>query len=215
MSAIENDSVPVIKPIVLGTPCELDAAAQLQVVIWALKTSIVFDAHRIFGPNVPTTMRSFFLQAERDVFYQGMQKGSFQNPVLRDTVVWLSGLVSPQTSIFCETVILRGTVNVERTQAPLISHVTTIAAGFFVVQIVNSRGELPPGAVGSVKLTGRPQRDFSDAARQLSPPIAMSVSWPPRRLLDLEALREFSNRWSDAIWDPGERFGPYRRRRLS
>lgn len=51
MSALEVRAQPFLRPLIAGTPSELEPAAQAAIATWAIKTAMVFEATRVEGDS--------------------------------------------------------------------------------------------------------------------------------------------------------------------
>jgi hypothetical protein len=83
MSNLESVAKSVIGPMARGEQIELDAANQLLVALWSMKTAMVLDTQR--GRN-----RWLYSRAERDLLYKALAKSALTPPLPLGSFIWIA-----------------------------------------------------------------------------------------------------------------------------
>jgi hypothetical protein len=188
MSALEVEAKPFLLPLILGKQAELSGAQQLAIATWSLKTAMVFDCTR-------TTKDWFFSQEERSGLYDARTGVGLGTPFPPHTFVWLAAYRGQNTATSSASV-LRGIADVgpnRERQVPIEGHVSTIAAGVFVVQVLTTR--LPPTEPNREPILHSSGAMWDRSTVRVWPGVARLAGWPPATVLDDETLQDFETRW--------------------
>ncbi len=178
MAQLEEYAKPILVPMIEARSLTLDAAQQLVVATWAVKTAIVIEPtlskESNFSPEECSIVRT-----------QARPPGS--------TTVLIAAIDGPIPTVQYRCVRIRTLLG----QRPVFDlHVYTIQVGTLVLQIV--RHDPPPTNYGSLEGIQLPD------SLQLPPGIATQIfppaprrRWPPPQRLDWDKLNEISRRGLD------------------
>lgn len=155
LSVIENDTKPLLAPMIRGEERTLGRDEQERLATWGLKTAMMLDLAS-GSPVIPTG------------YFQALRQ---QREPFDSTFIWLGAYSGSNRAIWAQHSGLH--MDVDDTE-PANGFVTTFTAFRVIFQVVGhfTRG----GAEFS------DNRIYKDALVQVWPPRSQSVEWPPNRL---------------------------------
>ena len=185
MSRLESLAKPVIEPLLDDAPHVLTADHQQTLAVWAIKSTMVYEALRLSQPW-------FFTHAERTQL-----RNSSKLPPR--TKVWIAKCVNlPGPCCAASDLFNKALASTDQERA----YVTTMAFGPLAIQVLNFR--LPFVVPDSVDITTdmRPG-PWDSVATQVWPCLQPLVSWPAALGLKGEAgFNAFCDRWNTSGGEP-------------
>jgi hypothetical protein len=174
MSALENQAIPVLQPMLAGNSCRLDAATQAIVAAWSLKTAMVLEA-------VDPSDNRAYTQAERESLRS-------VTALPWRTTVWLAAFAEP--SWFMST-----KHRYQGTALAPSGASTTMVFAHLALQVLTIR--VPRSVVPETKITTNVRRGpWEQATVQVWSPQSIAATWPPpMRLTGETGIEVLSDRF--------------------
>lgn len=197
MSILEKAAGKYLRKLMRGDiPVELSIKAQFIITSWSLKTAMVFDYAATEWGDV-----CYFSPAERQQLARSL-KGSVEHPFPWWLRVWLARYDGTEGST-CTQYLTSGLGQAtyggqqSRVGITIPGHVATISARQFVTQVLTCRIPREHESAAWQTLGLHPKLDFSRFVREINPPHAPHVSWPPFEILKDTgtSLEDFAKRW--------------------
>ncbi|MBC7912426.1 MAG: hypothetical protein H7Y30_18105 [Pyrinomonadaceae bacterium] len=181
MSELEKMSIPVLLPIIHGTPVTLSLPEQVIVATWFFKTAVMYDLHSE-------------RQAPRPLYFE-----DYEHRQLRDTLsmnpfyaIYLGKYTGEQFFIIQEDhsdLVFAKRSDLQPLGDSVRVYSLTLAIKHLVLQIFCAKTTL----LSTVPLYAR---DWSAFYVQLAT-LPFRVDWPPPLNLDDSLIEHFIHRWSD------------------
>lgn len=168
MSRLEEDSTPILDPMIAGKSVTLSLVNQLQVATWATKTAMTFEG---LDPETHVTTT----KEERHLLRDDLHRRPPAN-----TRVWLSAYSGSAPLQYFRVWAWRE--NHVQDERP-IAYCATFQLGALLIRVLGS----PTSNYWSVQNQGTPNAIYVPCFPMGSGP----VDWPPPRPLDDEGLRAF------------------------
>ena len=177
MSACENETAPILIPMITNHPATLDSVQQLQIVQWTMKCAMLFESMDGGG--------RFYTDGDRSSFRATLvPPGDFLE-------IWLAHYSG---AVFRAATDHKGVLTIGASGRSYQGHMITMIFGSLAIQVLNFKCFTADDPTPGIRIRG--DRDWSDYIMRLDPAIA-DVQWPPKLSLDdsHNSLQAFSKRF--------------------
>ncbi len=169
MSALEGRTRPLVESMFNPAPMQLSVGEQGALGVWGVKTAMVFEALR-------SDREWFYTQDERDLVRRELR-------LPPRTAVWLASAAAVNGA-YCAAA--DASESFQEDPAAVRAYITTMAFGSLAFQVVTLR--VPPYVPSHVAVTADVQAGrWSECTRQVWPPAAERIQWPPSMALNGES----------------------------
>jgi hypothetical protein len=175
MSVLEDDTSPILTPMITNESVRLDSAQRLQLTQWTMKCAMLFEF--IDGEG------RFYTQDDRSQFHETLV------PVGDFVEIWLAHYSG---TIFRAATDHRGVQLKGLSGRPYLGHIMTMVFGHLVIQILNIKCLAANDMTAGIKV--KTEGEWADFIVNIDPAIPF-VQWPPKLSLDDSRLNAFSRRF--------------------
>lgn len=165
MSELEQRAVPILTPMIEGTPTTLDSVQQLTISTWVAKCAMIFDS-----------------MDRSEVFYDDLDRAHVREHLtpIDSTSVWLASYSGASLRAFTE----HGTYRSKGQSGRLYKfHIHTMAFGRLALQIVSIKWLTHKHGPVSIQIKMVPG-PWEQATVQIWPLSLRPVQWPPSTSFD-------------------------------
>jgi len=178
MSRLEDAAKPIMLPLMLGQPGELDQRCQTVVAQWMIKTAMMIDCTKSSGGQ------RFFTPVDFQRFLESRWIPSV-------TMIHLARVRFPKPVLKMRTYHLPLLMPVGTKTTAVDGYVATLAIHRLALQLFVCR--TPEDFDGLLRLSL--PRDWPQASITIWPAVPTRIHWPPVYVLDEAGFDDFTNRW--------------------